>query len=61
MPAISSTITQMNQRLSDEQNLLYTQFYNMDLTIGKLKNTQSLLSNITLLAPNTGVTSSSSG
>ncbi len=56
-----STITQMNQRLSDEQNLLYTQFYNMDLTIGKLKNTQSLLSNITLLAPNTGVTSSSSG
>ena len=26
----------------------------MDLTIGKLKNTQSLLSQITLLAPNTG-------
>ena len=39
-----STITQMNQRLNDEQNLLYTQFYNMDLTIGKLKNTQSLIS-----------------
>ena len=56
-----STITQMNQRLSDEQNLLYTDFYNMDLTIGKLKNTQSLLSNITLLAPNTGVTTSSGG
>ena len=56
-----STITQMNQRISDEQNLLYTQFYNMDLTIGKMKNTQSLLSNISLLAPNTGVTSSSGG
>ena len=56
-----STITQMNSRLNDEQNLLYTDFYNMDLTIGKLKNTQSLLSNITLLAPNTGVTSSSGG
>ena len=56
-----STIDQMNQRLSDEQNLLYTQYYNMDLTIGKMKNTQSLLSNLTLLAPDTGVSSSSSG
>ncbi len=55
-----STITQMNQRLNDEQNLLYTQFYNMDLTIGKLKNTQSLISQITLLAPDTGNSSSNS-
>jgi flagellar hook-associated protein 2 len=50
------TIDQMNQRLTDEQNRLYTSFYNMDLTIGKLKNTQSLISNIFLLTPNTGVT-----
>ena len=42
-----ATIAQMNQRLNDEQNLLYTEFYNMDLTIGKLKNTQSVLSTIT--------------
>jgi flagellar hook-associated protein 2 len=53
-----STIAQMNQRLNDESNRLYTAFYNMDLTIGKLKNTQSLISNITLLAPNTGITNS---
>ena len=46
-----STITQMNQRLSDEQNLLYTEFYNMDLTIGKLKNTQSVISTITRSRP----------
>jgi flagellar hook-associated protein 2 len=50
-----STISQMNQRLNDEQNRLYTSFYNMDLTIGKLKSTQTLISNITLLTPNTGV------
>ena len=43
------------------QNLLYTAFYNMDLTIGKMKNTQTLISQITLLAPNTGSSSSSSG
>ena len=55
-----STINQMNQRLNDEQNLLYTEFYNMDLTIGKLKNTQSVVSTITGLAPNTGNSSSSS-
>jgi flagellar hook-associated protein 2 len=55
-----ATISQMNQRLNDEQNLLYTSFYNMDLTIGKLKNTQSLISQITLLAPNTGNSNSSS-
>jgi hypothetical protein len=50
----------MNQRLNDEQSLLYTEFYNMDLTIGKLKNTQSLISQITLLTPNTGVSSPNS-
>ena len=49
-----ATITQMNQRLNDEQNLLYTEFYNMDLTIGKLKNTQSVISTITRLAPDFG-------
>jgi flagellar hook-associated protein 2 len=55
-----STITQMNQRLSDEQNLLYTEFYNMDLTIGKLKNTQSVISTITGIAPDFGGSNSSS-
>ena len=49
-----STITQMNQRLNDEQNLLYTEYYNMDLTIGKLKNTQSVISTITGIAPDFG-------
>jgi flagellar hook-associated protein 2 len=53
------TITQMNQRLNDTQNLMYTQFYNMDLAIGKMKNTLSLLSSITLLTPNTGVSKNS--
>jgi len=56
-----ATISQMNQRLNDTQNLLYTQFYNMDLTIGKLKSTQTLISQISLLAPNTGVNTNSSG
>ncbi len=50
-----STITQMNSRLNDEQNLLYTEFYNMDLTIGKLKNSQSVISTITGIAPDFGV------
>jgi len=55
-----ATIAQMNQRLTDEQNLLYTQFYNMDLTIGKLKNTQSVLNTITLINPQTGNSTSNS-
>ncbi len=55
-----ATITQMNQRLSDEQNLLYTAFYNMDLTIGKLKNTQSVLSTMYSVAPDFAGSSSSS-
>ena len=55
-----ATITQMNQRLSDEQNLLYTEFYNMDLTIGKLKNTQSVLSTMYSVPPDFGGSSSSS-
>jgi len=54
-----ASISQMNQLLSDTQNLLYTQFYNMDLTIGKLKSTQSLISQITLLTPDTGVNTNS--
>jgi flagellar hook-associated protein 2 len=49
-----STISQMNQRLNDESNRLYTEFYNMDLTIGKLKNTQSVISSITSIAPDFG-------
>ena len=55
-----STITQMNQRLDDEQNLLYTEFYNMDLTIGKLKNTQSVLSTMYSVAPDFVLSGSSS-
>ncbi len=54
-----STITQMNSRLNDEQNLLYTEFYNMDLTIGKLKNSQSVISTITGVTPDFGANSSS--
>ena len=56
-----STITKMNQRLSDEQNLLYTEYYNMDLTIGKLKNTGSIISSITGVTPDFGGTSGSTG
>ncbi len=56
-----STIKQMNQRLTDEQNLLYTEFYNMDLTIGKLKNTQSVVSSITGIAPDFGGTNGNTG
>ncbi len=51
----------MNQRLSDEQNLLYTEYYNMDLTIGKLKNTGSIISSITGVTPDFGGTSGSTG
>ncbi len=49
----------MNSRLNDEQNLLYTEFYNMDLTIGKLKNSQSVISTITGVTPDFGANSSS--
>ena len=49
-----ATITQMNQRLDDEQNLLYTEFYNMDLTIGKLKSSQSVISAMYSVAPISG-------
>jgi flagellar hook-associated protein 2 len=55
-----STITQMNSRLTNEQDLLYTEFYDMDLTIGKLKNTQSVISTITGIAPDFGANSSNS-
>jgi flagellar capping protein FliD len=54
-----ATISQMNQRLNDESNRLYTEFYNMDLTIGKLKNTQSVISSITSIAPDFGAAPSS--
>jgi flagellar hook-associated protein 2 len=55
-----ATITQMNQRLDDEQNLLYTEFYNMDLTIGKLKSSQSVISAMYSVAPDFGASGSSS-
>ena len=55
-----ATITQMNQRLSDQQNLLYTEYYNMDLTIGKMKNTQSILSTMYSVSPDFGSSGSSS-
>ncbi len=54
-----STISQMNQRLNNEQSLLYTEFYNMDLTIGKLKNSQSVINTITGISPDFGANNSS--
>jgi flagellar hook-associated protein 2 len=56
-----ATINQMNQRLNDEQNLLYTQFYNMDLAISKLKSSQNVISSLDSVAPDFGANSSSSG
>jgi flagellar hook-associated protein 2 len=55
-----ATITRMNQRLNDEQNLLYTEFYNMDLTIGKLKTTQSIINTMYSVSPDFGASGSSS-
>jgi flagellar hook-associated protein 2 len=55
-----ASINQMNQMLNDQQNTLYTDFYNMDLTIGKLKNTQSLISSLSIISPDFGANTSSS-
>jgi flagellar hook-associated protein 2 len=55
-----SHIDSMNQRLKAEQNRLYIAYYNMDLAVGKFKTLQSVLGNLTVLDPYTGVSSSTS-
>ncbi|MEI8371719.1 MAG: flagellar filament capping protein FliD [Planctomycetota bacterium] len=51
-------IDSINARLTVEQNRLYTSFYNMDIAIGKLKNSQSVINSLVGLTPYTGVTTS---
>ncbi len=49
-------IDSINARLKVEQDRLYLSFYNMDIAIGKLKNSQSVINSLTGLNPYTGVT-----
>ncbi len=49
-----SQITLMNQRLSDQQNRLYTAYYNMDLIVGKFKSLQNVLANLSPIDPYIG-------
>jgi len=50
-----SRINLMNSRLTAESDRLYTAFYNMDLTIGKLKNSLNVINSLSGLTPYTGV------
>ena len=56
----TNQINTMNDRLNTEENLLYTSFYNMDIAIGKIQNSQSVLNQMSPLTPYTGVTTTSS-
>jgi flagellar hook-associated protein 2 len=53
-------ITQMNTRLTNETNLLYQQYYNMDLAIGQFKQEGTVISSLSSLDPYTGSNSNSS-
>ncbi len=55
-----SQIDLMNQRLTDEQNRLYTAYYNMDLTVGKFKNLGNVLDSLTPIDPYIGASTGSS-
>lgn len=49
----------LNERLAAQETALYTQFYNMDIAIGKLKNNLAVVEGITGLTPYTGNSDSS--
>jgi flagellar hook-associated protein 2 len=49
-----SDIDLMNQRLTAEQNRLYTAYYNMDLVVGKFKGLASVISNLAPIDPYIG-------
>ena len=55
-----SQIDLMNQRLTDEQNRLYTAYYNMDLAVGKFKNLGNVISNLSPIDPYIGAADGSS-
>ena len=55
-----SQIDLMNQRLADEQNRLYTAYYNMDLAVGKFKSLQTVISNLAPIDPYIGSSSGGS-
>lgn len=52
-------IDSMNERLTAEQDRLYTSFYNMDVAIGKLQNAMKVINALAPLEPYTGVTTTS--
>jgi flagellar hook-associated protein 2 len=55
-----SDIELMNLRLTDEQNRLYTAYYNMDLAVGKFKSLANVISNLAPIDPYIGSSTGSS-
>ena len=53
-------INELNTMLDNEQSLLYNSFYNMEVAISKLQNSQSIINSLDILTPLSASSSSSS-